>query len=180
MADFVVTTRQPTIRVPRVPVEHGTQIAIYWNGTRAPNGDGVPGGAAPIDYSRPLFGPREFWLRGNPHLFGGGFGQGGFGESGASFNSEMGFGRGSFGGGAFGIGGGDFEWAFSFPLRNGVYGIAARLRDSTGNEQSTDAVAMTLEVQAAPRPCAKAWIAGFEVELLSVGLHRSPDFQAVN
>lgn len=180
MADFIVTSRQPTLRIPRVPVEPGALAALYWNGTKAPNGDGVPGGAEPVSYDRPLFGPQPFWLKGMPHLFGGGFGLGGFGEPGASLNTDMGFGRGPFGVGAFGIGGGYFEWQFSFPLRNGVYAIALRLRDTAGNEQAADAVAFSFEVQAVPRPCDKAWVVSLDGDTLTIGFRRSPDFQVVN
>lgn len=185
MADVTLTTSQPIIRIARVPnVEPGSRIALYWNGTIAANGDGVPGGANPIDYSQML--PQQtgwprvpllFWTRGHPHLYGGGFGMGGFGEPGASLNTAMGFGTGPFGLGAFGIGGGWWEWQPSNIWRNGVYAIAARLRDSLGNEQTAAIASFTIEIQAPPRAVPKAWVVALVGDNLTIAWRHSPDFQ---
>ena len=58
-----VTTRQPTIRFPRLhKFQLGQQCLIYWNGSRADDGTGVPGDPpAAVDYNTVLDGPFTIW-----------------------------------------------------------------------------------------------------------------------
>lgn len=181
MADFTVAHRQPLIQIPRDPnVEPGAAVALYWNGSIARNGDGyVPAGGAAVNFSRPLFGPSPMWLKGHPHLFGGGFGLGGFGEPGCDFFDGHGFGMGPFGIGAFGVNGGFWTWRPANNWRNGIYRIVARLRDAIGNEQSTAIADITVEVAAPPRPSPSAWIVSVAGTNLNIAWRHSPDFEPV-
>lgn len=177
MADVTLAHRRPTIQIARVPgVEVGAALALYWNGARSRfNGDGLPGGDAEIDYARPLI-VEPVWRRGHPHMFGGGFGLGGFGEPGSEFDESHGFGMGPFGIGAFAVGGGFWRWASPFDWRDGEYAVELRMRDALGNEQPTPLAAITIEIAAPPRPPAKAWLQSLVGPSMTVAWHPSPDF----
>lgn len=178
--DVIVRQRRPTIRFPRpADAEPGAMVSLYWDGSRAPNGDGISGDGAGIDYDNRLVAPTPIWLRGHVHLFGGGFGLGGFAEPGAAPDPSMGFGRGPFGVGAFGIGGGYWEWTFPFALRDGVYRVAVRIIDALGNERETPDATVTLAVEALPRPATRARLAEYdsEQETIQTSWGHSPDFQ---
>lgn len=177
--EAIINHRDPTTRFPRLhDVEPGSRVASYFNGTRAPNQDGVPGGEAAIDYATRLAGPMSIWQRGHMSMFGGGFGAGGFCEAHADVDDALGFGTGPFGVGGFGCGGGWFDWKFPFPLRDGVYRVAMRLLDYLGNEEETPADECVLMVQALPRPATnlQAEYAGGNIDLTWT---HSPEFQPV-
>lgn len=171
-----VNHRRPALRFPRpheFPV--GTRVLICWNGARAGNGDGRPGGDAEIDYARPLAGPIALWPDGaQPHLFGGGFGGGGFASPGARPWDAMGFGRGPFGIGAFGAGGGFWSWEFPFQMRDGLYRLDLLLVDAVGNRQEPPGSRIDLTVAALPRPAAHLSVR-VEDEDLVVAWEASPD-----
>ena len=180
-ADVIVHHRRPTIRIPRdQSVEKGTRIVLYWNGTIAPNGDGVAGGASPVNYTTPLAGLLPMGFKGHRTMFGGGFALSGFAQSHAEPDPSMGFAKGPFAIGGFAVGGGYWQWQPTNPWRDGEYAIAVRLQDALGNEQSADAAALTIEVAAVPRPSSRAWISAYdEMEnLLTISWNRSPDFAA--
>jgi hypothetical protein len=182
VADVIVNHRRPTIRIPRDQfVERGTQIVLYWNGTIAPNGDGVAGGANPVSYATPLAGPSPMWLKGHRTMFAGGFALGGFAQSHADPDPAMGFAKGPFAIGGFAVGGGYWQWQPTHEWRDGEYAIAARLQDALGNEQSADVAALTIEVAALPRPSSRAWINAYDEpgNLLTIAWNPSPDFAAV-
>jgi hypothetical protein len=181
VADVTVNHRQPTFSIPRdQSVERGTLIVLYWNGTIAPNGDGVAGGANPVDYTKPIAGPSRMWLKGHRTMFGGGFALGGFAQAHAESDPSMGFARGPFAIGGFAVGGGYWQWQPTNRWRDGEYAIAVRLQDALGNEQSADAATLTIEVAAVPRPSSRAWISAYDEgeNLLTISWNRSPDFMA--
>ncbi len=180
--DVIVRTRTPTVLFPRLPeVEPGSQVRVYFNGTRAGNGDGLPGGEDTVDYTGPLAGPQPVWAEGHPHLFGGGFGQGGFAEPGAAFSPLMGFGTGPFGVGAFAIGGGYWSWLFDFLLRDGLHEVGIRILDSLGNERVLPDVEMTMAVEALPRPAGYAKLDSYSqpAGTLDISWEQSPDLLAI-
>lgn len=176
VVELTVDRRRPVIRFPR-PAEFpvGSGVVICWNGGRGGNGDGVAGGDAEIDYERALAGPMPLWPAGTqPHLFGGGFGVGGFASPGAKAWDAMGFARGAFGVGGFGAGGGYWEWRFDFALRDGLYRIDLLLVDGLGNRQEPPGSRMDLTVAALPRPPAHLVVRVDEDELVAAW-EASPD-----
>ncbi len=178
--DVLLNHRQPTLRFVRpLDVEPGCEVAGYWNGSVAGNGDGLPGGDAEIDYGSRLIAPNKIWTAAQPQLFAGRFGRGGFGEPGAAVNQALGYATGPFGGGAFGVGGGYWEWRFPFPLRDGTYKIALRLLDLLGNERGDDAASLTLCVEDIPRPCSRARFENYDdqAETLTFAWRHSPDLE---
>lgn len=178
--DFLVTTRTPTLRWLRShDVEPGAQVVICWNGTRAPNGDGVPGGENAIDYETPLAGPMQMWRGGHRHMYGGGWPGSEFPFFGAGSNQELGFCRGPFGAGPFGVGTTYMTWQFNFPLRDGDYRFTILLADALGNKMSSLlGLILAFRVEALPRPpiglSVKA-ASGF----LRADFRPSPEFEAV-
>ncbi len=175
MADVLVAHRRPTIRILRsAEVEHGVQVVLYWNGSRAANGDGLPGGAAPVDDSKPLAAPASLWAKGAVGFSTGGFSAGAFGAN-AAPDPTLGFSRGPYSAGPFGVGLSYWTWRFPFELRNGVYVIEARLMDALGNGQEMAIDSMSIEVAAVPRPVSKAWLAGYKVPILTIAWRHSPD-----
>lgn len=180
--DCLVVTRTPTVRFVREQlVEPGTRVWLYWNGSRAPNGDGVPGGEAAISYAaaiHPSAAGLPLHLRGHTHLFGGRFGSGGFGEPAALLEEAAGFGTGPFGLGPLGIGAGWWTWKFPFPLRDGDYRLAVKLGDELGNIQADEAAAtMVLRVLARPRPPSRLALS-FDGDALTASWEHSPEFAA--
>lgn len=178
MSELVITRadRRPVIRFPR-PTEFpvGTGVLICWNGTRGGNGDGLAGGEAEIDYERALAGPMPLWPAGTqPHLFGGGFGVGGFASPGAKAWDAVGFARGGFAVGAFGLATGYWEWRFDFPLRDGLYRLDLLLVDALGNRQEPPGSRMDLTVAAVPRPPAHLAVRVDEDDLVAAW-EASPD-----
>lgn len=178
MADMLLDHRYPTIRIVRDhAVEPGTRIALYWDGARAPNGDGVPNDGG-VDYTNALH-VSKMWSKGHRWLFGGGFGLGGFGTYGADPDPAMGFAKGPFAIGGFACGGGYWQWTTPFPWRNGTYTVAVRLRDALGNESATVSTT-TIEIAALPRPSSRAWLdaIGDGIEYtVRVGWRASPEFE---
>ena len=172
------TDRRPTISFPRLEfLEPDIQAAFFWNGARAPNGDGVPGGEAAIDYATALYGPAPIFRGDQIKPFGGRFGRGGFGERHALHSPSGGFGGGPFAAGAFGVGGSFFSWRFTFPLRDGDYQIAALYADSLGNLPAPPGTVMVLRVEALPRPAADlAWM--MEPGIFSSNWTHTPEFAA--
>lgn len=178
MITYSDASRRPMLRIPRMEgLEPDIYIVLFWNASRAPNLDGVPGGEAAIDYTTPLAGPRRLFTDDQIVPFGGGFAAGGFGEVGASRSPSGGFGGGGFAAGAFGIGGSYFSWQFPFPLRDGVYKIAALYADALGNVQAPPGTILELEVAAVPRPPSNL---SFTVDggNLIVDWFHSPEFAA--
>lgn len=181
MADVTLDHRYPTIRLPRDQrVEPGARVALYWDGKRAPNNDGVPSGAG-IDYTRPLIVSRLF-SKGHRMLFGGAFGRGGFSFRHATLDPALGFAKGAFAGGAFAIGEGHWSWTSPFPWRDGTYALAVRIQDRLGNENTTAIATLSIEVAALPRPVPRAWIAAFGTKFddwnVRVQWRHSPEFAA--
>lgn len=179
----VVNHRQPTLSyIQPLDVEPGCKVMGFWNGSQASNGDGLPGGDGDIDYASWLFDPRDVWPAAQPHLFGGKFGAGGFGEPGAAVNQSLGFATGPFGVGAFGVGGAYWEWRFPFLLRDGIYQLALRLLDALGNARDDDAADLTLCVEAAPRPCSRARFEDYDsqTETLTFTWRHSPDLESAD
>lgn len=172
------TDRRPTLSFPRMEgLEPGVQVAFFWNSSRAPNGDGVPGGAAEIDYDTPLAGPFKLFTDDQIIPFGGGFGLGGFGERGASRSPSGGWCGGGFAAGAFGVGGSEFSFRFPFPLRDGDYQIAAVYADRLGNLQAPPGTVLDLEIAALPRPpSGLKWSVAAGV--LTAEWQHSPEFAA--
>ncbi|MCB9852757.1 MAG: hypothetical protein H6819_06650 [Phycisphaerales bacterium] len=181
MADVTLDHRYPTIRIPRDQrVEPGARIALYWDGKRAPNGDGVPGDAG-IDYTKPLIVSKLF-SKGHRMLFGGRFCRGRFSFRHAVPDPAMGFAKGPFAGGGFAVGGGSWSWRSPFPWRDGTYALAARIRDRVGNENATAVASLSVEISALPRPVARAWVAAFggpeDDWNVRVQWRHSPEFDA--
>ncbi len=177
--DFLVTNRFPTLRLLRShDVEPGTQVLILWNGTRAPNGDGVPGGDSAIDYDNPIAGPMQMWRGGHQHWLGGDFPGDEFPFFGAGSNYELGFCDGPFCAGPFGVGTDYMTWQFPFPLRDGDYRFKMLLADALGNRMSSQlGLLLAFRVEAIPRPpsglSVKA-VSGF----LRADFEPSPEFAA--
>jgi hypothetical protein len=179
MADVTLDHRYPTISMQRDQnVEPGTRIALYWDGVRAPNNDGVPGGAG-IDYTKPLI-VAPMWSKGHRTLFGGGFARGGFTFMGATPDPSMGFAKGPFAMGAFAIGSSTWAWTSPFSWRDGEYALAMRLQDRLGNENATDVATLSIEIAALPRPVPRAWVSAIEGEGFNVQVQwrHSPEFEA--
>jgi len=152
--------RYPTIRIPRDQrVEPGAVVALYWNGMRAPNKDGVPGDAG-VDYTKPLHVAPMF-SAGHIVLFGGRFCEGGFSFFGAVNDPSLGFAGGPFCAGPFGVGASYWEWTSPFPWRNGSYTVVARIRDRVGNENATAVATLPIDIAATPRPVPRAWVGAF-------------------
>jgi hypothetical protein len=151
--------RRPTLRFGRPNfLEPGIQVVYYWNGTRAPNGDGVPGGAAAIDYDTPLAGPLPLFNDDQLIPFGGRYGAGPYAALTARRSPSGGYGGGPYGAGGYGVGGSWFDWQFPFPLRDGVYSIARCLADALGNVADPPGLVDTLEIAAVPRtPSLLSW-----------------------
>lgn len=151
--DFLVTNRTPTLRLLRShDVEPDAGVVILWNGTRAPNGDGVGGGDGLIDYVNPLAGPIQMWRGGHHHWLGGAFPGDEFPFFGAGTNFELGFCHGPFCAGPFGIGTDYMTWKFPFPLRDGDYRFMMLLVDALGNRRSEFGSLLAFRVEAPPRP----------------------------
>lgn len=175
-----IAHRQPTIRFPRLhKFQVGSQVLIYWNGSRAANGDGVAGGVAPVNYAAALAGPLDVWPNGQRSIFGGRFGRGGFGVDGGDGNAG-GFGTGPFAIGEFCSPGGWFEWAFPFVLRDGDYAVGVRMCDGLGNVTTSPTVELTFTVAAIPRPATRARIVSWDDggNVLNIAWQHSPDFEA--
>lgn len=153
--DVVITRadRRPTISIPRAAnLEAHIQIALFWNGTLAPNGDGIPGGEAAIDYTRPLAGPFPLYLNDQRTTYGGGWGHGPWCEPGALQSPSGGWARGPWCKGPWCVGGSSFSWQFPIPMRDGDYQIAGLYADELGNVQDAPGTVMVMRVAAVPRP----------------------------
>lgn len=175
----IINHRKPTMRFPRLhDVEPGVSVAVYFNGTRAPNQDGVPGGDAPVNFAIRLAEPMRIWLKGHLSMFGGGFCVGGFCGAHADVDDTLGFASGPFALGGFACGGGWFEWQFPFPLRDGQYSVAMRLLDRLGNEEETPAEVLDFLVLALPRPATNL-SADYAGGNLNLAWMHSPEFQPV-
>lgn len=176
MSTIVLDHRYPSIRIQRDHfVEWGAELALYWNGSRAPNGDGFTEGGA-IDYTSPIVVQR-LWPEGlQLSLFGGAFGEGGFADAKSGHDPQRGFAMGPFGQGPFGVGASYWSWKTSFPWRNGTYSLAARLRDRLGNEQTTASATLTIQIAALPRAVPSVAVAGVKLGALQLKWKPSPDF----
>ncbi len=177
MSTIVLDHRYPTVRIARDHhIEWGAEVALYWNGSRAPNNDGFTVGGE-IDYTAPL-AVRRLWPEGlQPSLFGGGFGEGGFGVPQSGHDPQRGFGMGGFGEGPFGVGASYWSWQSPFPWRNGIYSLSARLRDRLGNEQATAVATFTIQISALPRAVPSVAVAGVAIGALQLTWKPSPDFE---
>ncbi len=179
MADVVLDHRQPTLRFPRsCHLEPGATAVFYWSGSQL-EGDGVPGSDATINYARPLAGPLLVWLLGQPVPYGGGYGRGGYGTLGGRRDFTKGYGRGPYGVGGYGVGGGYISWTFPYLLRDGLYGVAVRLRDALGNEQAAAIGTVTFEIAALPRPATGARLKSYAAPILEIEWDHSPDVKPV-
>ena len=176
MSTIVLDHRYPTVRIQRDHfVEWGADLALYWNGNIAPNGDGFTDGGA-IDYAKPLVVQR-LWPEGMQlSPFGGPFGAGGFWSLRSGHDPQRGFGAGPFGAGPFGVGASYWSWKTSFPWRNGTYSLAARLRDRLGNEQTTAVATLAIQIAAVPRAASSVRVAGLTLGALRLTWRPSPDF----
>jgi hypothetical protein len=159
-------------------VEPGATVAVYWNGTRAANGDGIPGGSAAVNYGAALATGIPVWPDGHVRLFGGGFADGGFSELGARNVPRMGFSMGPFATGAFGVGGAWWEWTFDFALRNGRYNVGLLVSDWLGNAMASPGAEISFGVEAVPRPVPDFWLSAYDAgaALLTAAWTASPDF----
>ena len=176
--DFLVVDRYPSIQLERAhDVEAGTQVVICWNGTRAPNGDGISGGEAEIDFDNPIAGPMTMWRGGHSHWLGGGFPGNEFPHFGAA-DSELGFCVGPFCAGPFCVGTDVMAWTFPFPLRDGDYRFAVLLAEPRGNVMSRGGAEVgTMRVEALPRP-ASGLFTRAESGFLNAIFDPSPEFAA--
>lgn len=193
MSEVTVTRddRRPTIQLYRKEcLEPRIRLVLYWNGTIAPNGDGIPGGEADVDYDTPLNGytvdrrsgarlpGQPLFLIGQQRLaFGGRYGRGAYGRIGASRSATGGYGGGPYGGGAYGVGASFYTWRFPFPLRDGDYRIAALYADELGNVQDPPGTILVLTVAAVPRPPLDLRVTSDGVTLAASWTH-SPEFAA--
>lgn len=184
---YTGSDRMPTLTFPRDQnLEALIQVVFFWNGGRAPNGDGWPAGGA-VDYTTPLAGPFPIFTDDHGVWLGGGWANGGWAEPGALRSPSGGWGGGGFAGGPFGVGSSEFKWRFGFPLRDGDYVVVARYADCVGgdlrrlrdlayaNVQASGGSQLDLTVAALPRPPSNlSWtIVGSDV--VASWLH-SPEF----
>ena len=178
--DVTVDRRDPQVQFLRQQaIEIGATVMVYWNGTKAANGDGLPGGDAAISYATALAGPLPIWRRGQRSIYGGGFMAGGFMEAHAQVDPSFGWLAGGFMAGGFLDRAVMWRWRFPFLLRDGIYRIALRMRDAAGNEQATDAATLVMEVAALPRAARNLVVTlDGEAGTLTATWEASPDLQA--
>jgi hypothetical protein len=136
------------------------RVAICWNGTRHPSGEGASRGAThPVDFDSPISDRVPLWPAGAK--CGLALGKLGFGSLGAGQYhgpAGLGLGRGQLGLGQLGLFSDDWTWntAHAFPalglgLRDGAYRFAARLFDALGNPDPTGGTTAAIVVRATPR-----------------------------
>lgn len=174
-----IAHRYPTIQFlrPRM-VEPRAKATLYWNGKMAPNGDGVAGGEAEVDYGAALAEKLVLWRMGHLSMFGGGFGAGGFAEPHADADPASGRGSGRYGEGMYAVGNPTWSWKFPFALRDGNYKVAARVLDWLGNEQLAPDEVLEFEIAALPRPPRNALaVYDDDKETLTVRWQHSPEFE---
>jgi hypothetical protein len=175
-----VSTRTPTISFLRPRnCEPGAKFAICWNGTRAENGDGNPGGElGAIDYATWLSGSFAIplWRKGHLSMFGGAPFVGGVFEPHAEADPALGYGSGRYGEGLYAVGNPWTSWKFQFQLRDGIYRVAIVTVDRWGNAQAAGDEVVQFEVAALPRPPRNA-IASYSEGTLTVSWDASPEWE---
>ncbi len=178
MAKVFITHRYPTLRIPLpLEIEPDATLSVHWNGSRAPNGDGVPGGAAPIDYLEALSPQLRIWGPEQATLFGGGWCEHPWAEAGAVAHVAVGWCVGPWCIGAWGAPWGWWQWTFPFALRDGIYRVALRLADWLGNKQLAADEVFEFEVAALPRPASRPNVTYEPVtEQLQLTWTHSPEF----
>lgn len=176
---MAIDNRYPTIRFPRLHGgEAGLRWILYWNGSRAANGDGEPGDGAAVDYDEPIAGPFELWPSGKFGFCHGGFAMGGFAVGRPLIGPALGFAQGPFAIGNFCRPGGYASYTFTFALRDGEYSVGVLFADRLGNIAGSG-VEVTFEVAALPRPSPALRLESYDSgsNTLVVSFDSSPDLE---
>lgn len=175
---MAVSSRTPTVRFARRhDVEPGTRWALYWDGARASNGDGVPGSAG-MNYTTPLHGPVDLWPSDIGRL-GAWMGRALLGPMWVgepAIDPVYGWWQGPWLIGQWLSPGGWAAYTFPFALRDGNYTIGVRLIDAIGNVASSG-VETAFEVAAVPRPVTALMVDSYSAGTaeLAISFSSSPD-----